>query len=58
MLCQKCGEEIDTVFVVSECWQRAVLDGNTIADYYGFPEVDGLIRYECPECNREIENIE
>ena len=57
MLCPNCSEEIDTVIVVSECWQEAELDGDKIAKY-GTPEVDATIRCECPECQGEIQNVE
>lgn len=53
MKCPKCGKEITTVNVYSECWQKSTLDGNKIISY-GSVEVLETTEIECPECHEDI----
>ena len=56
MKCPKCKEEIDFVFVVSECYQRGTLKNRTIVDYGEIEKVLETIRIECPKCYADLTN--
>jgi len=56
--CPNCGKEISQVNVISECWQKATLQGNKIIDYGKVEEVLDTVKIECRECYADIqENI-
>jgi hypothetical protein len=56
MKCPKCSKEIDSVVVVSECWQWGYFEEGTnkIAEYGSVEEVIDTKRMNCPECHKDI----
>jgi len=57
MKCPTCKKELDSVVVVSECWQLATLDGNKIVDYGSVEEIGPLIKIECQECGKDLTKV-
>ena len=57
MICPKCKNEIESVNVFSECYQRAELKGNKIVEYGSVEEIlDDINDIECPKCQASIKD--
>jgi hypothetical protein len=54
MNCPLCKKEIDSVNVISRCWQVAELDGNKIVEYGSVEEIYPANKIECPKCLGDI----
>lgn len=52
--CPKCGKEITSVNVISNCWQKAELEGNKIVDWGSLEDILDTLFIECPECQAQI----
>ena len=46
MKCPKCKKEIETVNVISECWQKGNVEGNKIIDSGSIEEKLDVVKIE------------
>lgn len=53
MKCPKCKKEIDRVWIISECHQQGLLEGNEVVEYIDLA-VEGTLYIQCPECQEKI----
>ncbi len=54
MICPECNEEIKTVKVYSQCWQKAELKENYVINYGVIEEILETVEIECPKCFGDI----
>lgn len=56
MQCPECKAEIDHVNVLSQCIQKAHLEGNKLVEYE-HPDVLDTEIIECPECGANLTDM-
>jgi hypothetical protein len=57
MKCPNCQKEITKVNIISECWQKAELNGNKIVNCGSIEEILETVKIECPECYGDIKDV-